>query len=113
MTQEPPFSNFILLSESELQDVFGVFSNEEMRNEYITNASQNLRMFLEVDLKYPFELNDCDDDYPLANELLEVTAEYHSDKHLQLIRKYYSQAASMEQKARINTTFKTKLLSTR
>ena len=49
----------------------------------------NTGYFFEVDLEYPPELHDRDDDYPLAPELFEITTEMLSEKQHALRRKYY------------------------
>ena len=55
----------------------------------VENIDPNTAYFFEVDLEYPRELHDRDDDYPLAPELFEITTEMLSEKQHALRRKYY------------------------
>ena len=58
----------------------------------------SMQYILVVDLVYPREIYDRDDDYPLAPELVEIKTEMLSAKHLQLSRKYYGAATPYSRK---------------
>ena len=49
----------------------------------------NIAYIFEVDLEYPANIHDRDDDYPLAPELLEIKTEIQSEIQLRLRRLYY------------------------
>ena len=69
-------------------------ANKHLEN--LVNLKQGY--FLEVDLDYPEKHHDRDNEYPLAPELMEITADMHSEKHLELIRKYFGSAAPWSKK---------------
>ncbi|MCP6726116.1 hypothetical protein NL526_29070, partial [Klebsiella pneumoniae] len=52
----------------------------------------------EVDLEYPANIHDRDDDYPLAPELLEIKTEMLSEKQLRLCRLYYGDSEPFSRK---------------
>ena len=52
----------------------------------------------EVDLEYPANIHDRDDDYPLAPELLEIKTEMLSEKQLRLRRLYYGDSEPFSRK---------------
>lgn len=54
--------------------------------------------FFEVDLKYLVDMIEREDDYPLALEIMEVTAIMHYEKHLELISKYYGRSVRFRKK---------------
>ena len=58
----------------------------------------SMQYILKVDLEYPREIHDRDDDYPLAPEVMEIKTEMVSAKHLQLRRKYYGAATPYSRK---------------
>ena len=64
----------------------------------IEEINFSMQYILEVDLEYPREIHDRDDDYPLASKLMEIKIEMLPAKHLQLRRKYYSAATPCSRK---------------
>ena len=54
-----------------------------------TELKPNTAYIFEVDLEYPANIHDRDDDYLLAPELLEIKTEMLSEKQLRLRRLYY------------------------
>ena len=127
MTQCLPHSKFKWLSDNEIREAEAALMSEspntrnawfdttkyfrrlaqldqDVENGAITAQEANDMLFggkhyfLEVDLEYPIEIHDRDDDYPLAPEIMEVTASMHSEKHLELIRKYYGRSAPFSKK---------------
>ena len=67
-----------------IQNSVGV-SNPPAREDIKPNTAY---MF-EVDLKYPDNIHDRDDDYPLAPELLEIKTEMLSENQFRLRRLFY------------------------
>ena len=51
-------------------------------------AESNVGYFLEVDLKYPSELHELHNDYPLAPEKMRVSKDMLSDYCLSIVEKY-------------------------
>ena len=48
---------------------------------------------LQVDLEYPPEIHDRDDDYPMAPELMDIAPEMLSETQHRLVVKYFSAAS--------------------
>ena len=63
-----------------------------------TDLSPFMAYIFEVDLEYPANIHDRDDDYPLAPELLEIKTEMLSQKQLQLRRLYYGDSEPFSRK---------------
>ena len=74
-------------------EIYGVLSDPPIEEIYFS-----MQYIPEVDLEYPREIHDRDDDYPLALELMEIKTEMLSAKHLQLRRKYYGAATPYSRK---------------
>lgn len=53
---------------------------------------------MEVDLEYPNDYHNRNDDYPFAPKILEISTKYYSEKHLDFIRKYFGRAAPWSKK---------------
>ena len=82
----------------ELARAVNTESNNVIPNTPIEEFDFSTQYILEVVLEYPREIHDCDDDYPLAPELMEIKTEMLSAKHLQLRRKYYGAATPYSRK---------------
>ena len=54
-----------------------------------TDLNPDTAYIFEVDLEYPANIHDRDDDYPLAPELLEIRTEMLSEMHLRLRRLFF------------------------
>lgn len=57
-----------------------------------------MQYILEVDLEYPREIYNRDDDAPLASQLMEIKTEMLYAKHFKLRRKYYRAATPYSRK---------------
>ena len=82
----------------ELAHAVNVELNGEIPDPPIEEIDFSMQYILEVDLEFPREIHDRDDDYPLAPEVLEIKTEMLSAKHLQLRRKYYGAATPCSRK---------------
>ena len=58
----------------------------------------SMQYILKVYLEYPREIHECDDDKPLAPDLMEIKTEMLFAKHLHLRRKYYGAATLYSRK---------------
>ena len=116
MSQKLPFSDFEWLADAQLREAEAALTSDDWlqtvrfldskarcirelarivnadgplnppaRTELKPNTAYNF----EVDLKYPANIHDRDDDYPLAPELLEINTEMLSEKQLRLRRLCY------------------------
>ena len=63
-----------------------------------TDLKPNTAYIFEIDLEYPANIHDRDDDYPLARELLEIKTEMLSEKQLRLRRLYYGDSEPFSRK---------------
>ena len=72
--------------------------NNVLPNPPIEEIDFSMQYILEVDLEYPGEIHDREDDYPYAPERMEIKTEMLSAKHLQLRRKYYGAATPYSRK---------------
>ena len=116
MSQKLPFSDFEWLSNAQLREAEdAVTSNDWLRTmRYLDSKARYIRelarivnadgpidppartdlkpdtaYIFEVDLEYPANIQDRDDDYPIALEMLEIRTEMLSEKKLRLRRLYY------------------------
>ena len=116
MSQKLPFSDFELLSDAQLREAEDALRSDDwlrtvrsldLKARYIcelarivnadgpldpparTDLKLDTAYIFEVDLEYPANIHDRDDDYPLAPELLEIKTEMLSEKQLRLRRLYY------------------------
>ena len=93
MSQEMPDGDFELLSETECRDMglllnyadgciaifdTGLFDHRE-------NEEDKKSFILEVDLEYPPELHELDNDYPLAPEVMTIEPEISGEKQHDLL----------------------------
>ena len=61
--------------------------NDTLKEENIINHKKNnIGYILEVDLKYPKELHDLHNDYPMAPEVMNVKADMLSYKQIEIYR---------------------------
>ena len=72
--------------------------NGDLPDPPIEEIDSSMQYILEVDLEYPREIHDRDDDYPLDPKLMEIKTEMLSAKHLQLRRNYYGAATPSSRK---------------
>jgi hypothetical protein len=77
MSEPLPLNDFRFLNEEEILEFNLNSIPEDSENGYI----------LEVDLRYPVELHDLHNDYPLAPESLPITADMHSPFASELLKK--------------------------
>ena len=63
-----------------------------------TDLKPNTAYTFEVDLEYPANIHDRDNDYPLAPELLEIKTEMLTEKQLRLRRLYYGDSEPFSRK---------------
>ena len=100
ITQKMPDEVFELLSEQECQDIklrlnaadcritifdLGMFDNREIEKD-------KKSFIFEVDLEYPPELHERDDDYLLASEIITIEPEIRGEKQHNLRAQYFGAA---------------------
>ena len=96
MSQALPNGDFTWLSEDECRAAeVSLTGSEEMRDAFFRVDPETLAWYyiLQVDLEYPPEIHDRDDDYPMAPELMDIVPEMLSDTQHRLVVKYYRAAA--------------------
>ena len=106
MSQEMPESDFEWLSEDECRDMglllnyadgriaifdTGLFDHRE-------NEEDKKSIILEVNLKYPPELHERDDDYPLAPEVMTIEPEITGEKQHNVRTQYFGAACPYSHK---------------
>ena len=95
MSHALPNGDFTWLSEDECRAAeVSLSGSEEMREAFFRVDPETLGWYyiLQVDLEYPPEIHDRDDDYPMAPELLDITPEMLSETQHRLVVKYYNAA---------------------
>ncbi|MCA3774186.1 MAG: hypothetical protein IN818_04140 [Cutibacterium sp.] len=95
MSQALPDNDFTWLSEQECRDAETACRVKYTRDHFFSQASHYI---LEVDLEYPPELHDRDDDYPLAPETMYIEQNITSPKQHQLRAKYFGAACPNSRK---------------
>ena len=63
-----------------------------------TDLKPNTLYIIEVDLEYPANIHDSDDDYPLASELLKIKTEMLLERQMRLRRFYYGDSEPFRRK---------------
>ena len=96
LSQAVPEKDYEWLSDDECRDAERALQIKEMRDLYFKHDRHYI---FEVDLDYPPELHDCDDDYPLAPETMTIDAlMVNGEKQVQLRAKYYGSACLFSRK---------------
>ena len=125
MSQELPFSDFEWLTEAQHREAEAALTSDDWlvtlrflnsKARYFaelaravdavgpldpplrTDIKLDTAYIFEVDLEYPANIHDRDDDYPLAPELLEIKTEMLSEKQLRLRRLYYGDSEPFSRK---------------
>ena len=83
------------MSEEEIREAFAAFQDKATRDQWF---QREVHYFFQVDLDYPPELHDRDDDYPLAPENMTIEAEITGEKQHQLRAKYFGAACPFSRK---------------
>jgi len=86
MSQPLPDNDFAWLSEQECRDAETALRVKYTRDHYF---GQQLHYIFEVDLDYPPELHDRDDDFPLAPEKMYIEQNITGEKQHELRAKYF------------------------
>ena len=95
MSQALPNGDFAWLSEDECRAAeVALTGTEQMREAFFKVDPITLGWYyiLQVDLEYPQEIHDRDNDYPMAPELLDIAPEMMSDTQHRLVVKYFNAA---------------------
>ena len=95
MSQPMPDGYFEWLSDAECREMEQRLINVVERKEIF---DQNRSYILEVDLNYPEELHERDDDYPMAPELMTIEPEITSEKQHELRAQYFGAACPFTRK---------------
>ena len=99
LSQALPYSDFEWLSDEEKLQAEATLCNENIEAcIQFFETYENTAYILEVDLQYPEELHDRDDDYPMAPELMEITFDMLSEKAAELHRFYYNESKPYSRK---------------
>ena len=70
----------------ELEKIFQADGSNEYRD---GDPNTKTYFILDVDIEYPAEIHDRDDDFPMAPEMMMVDAKLHNETQLKLITRYY------------------------
>ena len=94
-----PMAGFARLA-NELERVAGTPRGDELaaQLDYMIHHQDPRHYIFEVDLEYPPEIHDRDDDYPMAPEVMTITAEQTGQKQLELRAKYFAAACPHSRK---------------
>ena len=95
MSQPLPDDEYEWVSNDDCRDAFAALQNKASRDQW---DDQEKHYIFEVDLDYPPELNERDDDYPLAPETMNIDAEITGEKQHQLRAKYFGAACPFSRK---------------
>ena len=125
MSQTLPFNDFEWISDAQLREAKDALASDnwlrtmrylDSKARYIrelarivnadgpldppaqTDLKSDTAYIFDVDLEYSANIHDCDDDYPLAPELLEIRTEMLSEKQLRLRRLFYSDSEPFSRK---------------
>ena len=106
MSQEMPDGDFEWLSQDECLDMeqllkyaygrIAIFDNGVFYHR--ENDEEKKSFILEVDLEYPPELHERDDDYPLAPEVMTIEPEITGEKQHNLRAQYFGAACPHSRK---------------
>ena len=89
MSQPLPDEEYEWVSNDDCQDDFAALQNKASRNR---RYDQEKHYIIEIDLDYPPELHDRNDDYPLAPKMMNIDAKITGEKQHQLRAKYFGAA---------------------
>ena len=95
MSQPLPDNDFTWLSNEECRDAETALRVKYTRDHFFT---QQQHYILEVDLEYPPELHERDDDYPLAPETMTIEQHITGQKQHELRAKYFGAACPHSRK---------------
>ena len=106
MSQEMPDGDFEWLSQDECRDMELLLNYADGRMaifdtglfDHWDNEEDKKSFILEVDLEYPPELHERDDDYPLAPEVMTIEPEITGEKKHNLRAQYFGAACPHSQK---------------
>ena len=96
MSQPLPDDDFAWLSDQECRDAEVAIRDPVTRQAFFNQADSNYIM--EVDLEYPPELHERDDDYPLAPENISISDQNTGPKQHEPRAKYFSAASPYSRK---------------
>ena len=92
MSQPLPNDEYEWVSNDDCRDAFAALQEKAVRDRWY---DQETHYIFGVDLDYPPELLDIDDDYPLARETIYIDAEITGEKQHQLRAKYIGAVCSL------------------
>ena len=106
MSQEMPDNNFEWLSKDECRDMGLLLNYADGRMaifdtglfDHRENEEDKKCYIFEVDLEYPTELHERDDDYPLAPEVMTIEPEFTNEKQNNLRAQYFGAECSYSRK---------------
>lgn len=93
MSKDLPYGGYENLSAEECRAAETALSGSpEARDAFffVDREKHGPYYIFQVDLEYPPEIHDRDDDYPMAPELMDITPEMLSETHHRLLIKYYN-----------------------